>query len=77
MTGKADNLLPKYFNPRPPRGGRPPVTLVTSFGLLISIHAPREGGDCIPCAACWRTRYFNPRPPRGGRLSYAGGAAIR
>ena len=33
----------------------------------ISIHAPREGGDCT--GADWRRRTcdFNPRPPRGGR----------
>ena len=34
----------------------------------ISIHAPREGGDCMrsDCRCC--QPYFNPRPPRGGRL---------
>ena len=38
--------------------------------MLISIHAPREGGDVglrvkfSPCAN------FNPRPPRGGRLGF-------
>ena len=35
--------------------------------LLISIHAPREGGDnesrIRPCV----NENFNPRPPRGGR----------
>ena len=39
------------------------------LGGVISIHAPREGGDD------WLFRQkdepidFNPRPPRGGRLS--------
>ena len=59
----------RYFNPRPPRGGRreqstvaltsfkfqstPPARGATNRGdplkiyLLISIHAPREGGDCF------------------------------
>ena len=35
----------------------------------ISIHAPREGGDCIKHFLTVRKYYFNPRPPRGGRLS--------
>ena len=34
---------------------------------MISIHAPREGGDrAKPCMGC-PFPYFNPRPPRGGR----------
>ena len=58
-----------YFNPRPPRGGRPPRPCRAAAGSakfqstppargatlpercvqpcrIISIHAPREGGDC-------------------------------
>ena len=34
-----------YFNPRPPRGGRPPEQPVPQHIQTISIHAPREGGD--------------------------------
>ena len=34
-----------HFNPRPPRGGRPDVDKAYSNGIVISIHAPREGGD--------------------------------
>ena len=34
-----------YFNPRPPRGGRLFLRSSVQTGLLISIHAPREGGD--------------------------------
>ena len=35
--------------------------------FLISIHAPREGGDVV--YAVWGSGFchFNPRPPRGGR----------
>ncbi len=33
------------FNPRPPRGGRRGSGLIQAFLILISIHAPREGGD--------------------------------
>ena len=35
---------------------------------MISIHAPREGGD-LTIPALWpNDPNFNPRPPRGGRL---------
>ena len=34
-----------YFNPRPPRGGRPGLTYRVTSNPEISIHAPREGGD--------------------------------
>ena len=33
------------FNPRPPRGGRPAAFIYDNAASLISIHAPREGGD--------------------------------
>ena len=33
------------FNPRPPRGGRLLYTGIINLRELISIHAPREGGD--------------------------------
>ena len=33
----------------------------------ISIHAPREGGDCPKIALTTFPSDFNPRPPRGGR----------
>ena len=36
--------------------------------FLISIHAPREGGDHYLPEVLDRGSYFNPRPPRGGRL---------
>ena len=34
------------FNPRPPRGGRHRPNRDKKQGKAISIHAPREGGDC-------------------------------
>ena len=34
-----------YFNPRPPRGGRPFSVAFSIFFMLISIHALREEGD--------------------------------
>ena len=36
---------------------------------LISIHAPREGGDGGLVGVVRQSGHFNPRPPRGGRLS--------
>ena len=33
------------FNPRPPRGGRHDGTPYIIHATIISIHAPREGGD--------------------------------
>ena len=37
------------------------------YGIIISIHAPREGGDGGKFMKSSRTWDFNPRPPRGGR----------
>ena len=34
------------FNPRPPRGGRPPSFSTDVLNYWISIHALREEGDC-------------------------------
>ena len=57
-----------YFNPRPPRGGRLCLALITAVPAHISIHAPREGGDYPRTAPQADKGHFNPRPPRGGRL---------
>ena len=83
ITGTSD------FNPRPPRGGRPLVSMVPPSKLVfqstppargataghyltvpaqvISIHAPREGGDMGASRSARALKNFNPRPPRGGR----------
>ena len=37
------------FNPRPPRGGRLNQLKLFNNKFLISIHAPREGGDRSYC----------------------------
>ena len=72
-TTRADRVYgrpaQKYFNPRPPRGGRlnnQPHEMTLGE---ISIHVPREGDDksCIPMPRTCGN--FNPRPPRGGRPS--------
>ena len=44
---------------------------VQPLAAQISIHAPREGGDCPWCKRRSNLRDFNPRPPRGGRPLWA------
>ena len=56
-----------YFNPRPPRGGRPLYLVHAGHVNRISIHAPREGGDIFVPVFIHGKQDFNPRPPRGGR----------
>ena len=55
------------FYPRPPRGGRPPYLTAICSGIMISIHALREEGDCSSWASTRNRENFYPRPPRGGR----------
>ena len=57
----------RYFNPRPPRGGRHfrPAGLF-HFCLTISIHAPREGGDRQGGAAAPPHRVISIHAPREG-----------
>ena len=47
--------ITSYFNPRPPRGGRPFRNQLKTAFTSISIHALREEGDlrltCIPATA--------------------------
>ena len=38
---------------------------------MISIHAPRVGGDHLRGALCMAQEHFNPRPPCGGRPEYS------
>ena len=44
--------------------------------IVISIHAPRVGGDRSAPARRWRRRYFNPRPPCGGRRLFQRGERL-
>ena len=61
-----------YFNPRPPRGGRPALMDPHNTQRQISIHVPREGDDGLFEDLACGTADFNPRPPRGGRLLWPG-----
>ena len=61
----------KYFNPRPPWGGRPHPRKVCSDRGQISIHALRGEGDRHHWMNLYNKCDFNPRPPWGGRLKLA------
>ena len=68
----AHNIADMRFQSTPPARG---ATLCFCAGvpsLMISIHAPREGGDFLVLHRPWLPNDFNPRPPRGGRqpISY-------
>ncbi len=58
----------RYFNPRPPWGGRLQHRLDRRRRLEISIHALRgEGDQRADRERVHYRRHFNPRPPWGGR----------
>ena len=61
---------PISFNPRSPRGERPPGVAQQRI-LIVSIHAPRVGSDWSAGATPGRPASFNPRSPRGERPSLA------
>ena len=51
------------------RGATDVDQMGSGYGI-ISIHAPRAGGDALPLRPAKGDRYdFNPRPPCGGRRS--------
>ena len=53
------------------------LTTPRSNLTVISIHAPREGGDRAMPPSFTITPNFNPRPPRGGRRRHSRCAAPR
>ena len=57
------------FNPRPPRGGRLPVSGCSGCSIGYFNPRPPRGGRPLPYALKTEFEDFNPRPPRGGRLS--------
>ena len=60
---------PRYFYPRPPRGGRPGATKSTlPCSVFLSTPSARRATS-RPTLACRCHRHFYPRPPRGGRLA--------
>ncbi len=60
-----------YFNPRPPRGGRPQYPNLNGLIEDISIHAPREGGDCTRPVTRYSIKSFQSTPPARG-ATYTG-----
>ena len=65
-------MVPLYFNPLPPRGGRrarrPDLCRQsTDFNPL-----PPRGGRHVELQLRLADLYFNPLPPRGGRLAVSG-----
>ena len=58
---------PRYFYPRPPRGGRLTHNRHLKTDTSISIHALREEGDVLQVHHLFDLGNFYPRPPRGGR----------
>ena len=61
-------LLILIFQSTPPARGATLLMKSVLYGIIISIHAPREGGDEALPVIQPEPIYFNPRPPRGGRL---------
>ena len=56
----------KFQSTHPARGATSPPAASTT-GCTISIHAPREGCDCLMCPTWTQWQDFNPRTPRGVR----------
>ena len=51
---------PRYFYPRPPRGGRPEFPVRNANREIISIHALREEGDGkLYCGECGRLIFLS------------------
>ena len=58
------------FYPRPPRGGRPLLSL-PSFALMLFLSTPSaRRATAITRHLLRSRRNFYPRPPRGGRLTF-------
>ena len=55
------------FQSTPPVWGATTLDPDTLQATVISIHAPRVGGDIFQNQHFFRYSYFNPRPPCGGR----------
>ena len=56
------------FQSTPPARGATRILVFVRVVKMISIHAPREGGDYTSLSQFIKQADFNPRPPRGGRL---------
>ena len=57
----------RYFNPRPPRGGRPKRIQEAEDELLFQSTSSARRTTMATISAISTSSNFNPRPPRGGR----------
>ena len=62
-----------YFNPRPPRGGRPGCATYAATRTDFNPRPPR-GGRASSSSLLGLEPNFNPRPPRGGRADTSRGS---
>ena len=58
----ASSAVKTYFNPRPPRGGRPGYKKAVNDLKTISIHALREEGDKLPSCITGLSTIFQSTP---------------
>ena len=56
------------FQSTPPARGATLLNLICDHRMIVSIHAPRTGGDLWQWPGHGDQSRFNPRPPHGGRL---------
>ena len=61
----------EHFNPRPPRGGRLVSRRIGWAVIVISIHAPREGGDTDSTTPRRNSAEFQSTPPARGATKKA------
>ena len=62
--------LRSYFNPRPPRGGRPAMRLLAKYLDTFQSTPPARGATPPVPPPLPAALDFNPRPPRGGRQHF-------
>ena len=65
--GTGADCRPRYFYPRPPRGGRPCSAASTTRASYFYPRPPRGGRRLRQLCQFWAFVDFYPRPPRGGR----------
>ena len=64
---KKNSQTPKYFNPRPPRGGRPGNTGNSLWARSFQSTPSARRATRYATRVATSATDFNPRPPRGGR----------
>ena len=55
-------LSKKYFNPLPPHGGRPMISIIVTYHMCISIHSLRMEGDRKRSAIYQHSTIFQSTP---------------